>query len=336
MRRWLATLAVLAAGLAFAQPAEAALKLCNRTSYIVYAATSSVTGAGSATHGWTRVTPGDCQIALAGRLTVQSYLVYARSALAHSGPQRAWGGNFPFCVMDGNFTLSRKDIPPDCTGDVFSVPFATVDTHGQPDWTMTLDDQPRFASLEAAQLAGVKRLLKDNGYKIAAIDAKPDKSTGAALIDFRKKMQFADRDGNDKLFSALETEAAKRGGAPQGYTVCNDDKAPVAAAIAEAAGGDFVTRGWWRIAGGACARVITTPLKQSAVWLMAQRPGGAILVSGPDQFCVTDLEFEIKGRRNCVQRGFTQAGFARIATHSKGGGVAHIDSNGLRQPGMSK
>ena len=336
MRRRLAALAVLAAGLAFARPAEAALKLCNRTSYILYAATSSVTGAGSATHGWIRVVPGDCQTAIPEKLTAQSYLVYARSALAHSGPQRAWGGNFPFCVMDANFNLTRKGVPPDCTGDVFSAPFATVDTHGRADWTMTLDDQPGLVSLEAAQLAGVKRLLKDNGYKIAAIDAKPDKATGAALSDFRKKLHFADRDGNDKLFSVLETEAAKRGGAPQGYTVCNDDKAPLAAAIAEAAGGDFVTRGWWRIAGGACARVITTPLKQGAVWLTAQRPGGAILVSGPDQFCVTDLEFEIKGRRNCAQRGFAQAGFARIATHGRSGGVAHIDANGLRQPGISK
>lgn len=336
MRRWLAALAVLAASLAFGRPAEAALKLCNRTSYILYAATSSVTGTSSTTHGWVRVAPGDCQIALAGKLTAQSYLVYARSALAYSGPQRAWGGNLPYCVRDTNFNLSRKAIPPDCTGDVFSVPFATVDTHGRADWTMTLDDQPRFASLEAAQLAGVKRLLKDNGYKIAAIDAKPDKATGAALTDFRKKMQFADRDGNDKLFSVLETEAARRGGAPQGYTVCNDDKTPLAVAIGEATGGDFVTRGWWRIAGGACARVITTPLKQNAVWLTAQKPGGAILVSGPDQFCVTDLEFEIKGRRNCAQRGFAQAGFARIPTHGKGGGVAHIDANGLRQPGISK
>jgi uncharacterized membrane protein len=338
MRRWLAALAVLAVSLALASPASAALKLCNRTSYILYAATSAVFDRGSSTQGWTRIAPGDCQIGRPERLTSQSYLVYARSALAHSGPERAWGGDFPLCVKDANFVLNRRGNPAGCAGDVFAVSFAAVQTHNRPDWTMTFDEQPRLASLEAAQLAGVKRLLKDNGYRIAAIDAKPDKTTGAALSDFRKKMQFADRDGNDKLFTALETEAGKRGGTPQGYTVCNDDRADIIAAIAEPQGKDFVTRGWWHIAGGACARMITTPLKGSAVWLLAQKPGGDVTLSGPDQFCITALEFEIKGRKDCVQRGFVQAGFARIATHGKSGSVVHIDANGLVQPqtGMSK
>ena len=338
MRRWLAALAVLAGVTSFAAPASAALKLCNRTSYILYASTSAVFDRGSSTQGWTRIAPGDCQVARAERLTSQSYLVYARSALAHSGPERAWAGDFPLCVKDANFVLNRRENPPVCTGDVFAASFAMVETHNRPDWTMTFDDLPRYGALEAAQLAGVKRLLKDNGYKIGAIDARPDKPTGAALNDFRKKMHFSDQDGNDKLFAALETEAGKRGGTPQGYTVCNDDKADVIAAITEPAGTDFVTRGWWHIAGGACARMITTPLKESVVWLLAQKPGGGATVSGPDQFCVANLEFEIKGRRDCVSRGFVEAGFIRIPTHGKSGSVVHIDANGLVVPqtGISK
>lgn len=338
MRRGLAALAVLAAGLAFASPARAALKLCNRTSYILYAATSAVTGNGSSTQGWTRIAPGDCQIARPEKLSMQSYLVYARSALAHSGPERAWGGDFPLCVKDANFTLNRRGATANCTGDVFAASFATVETHNRPDWTMTFDDQPRYGALEAAQLAGVKRLLKDNGYKIAAIDAKPDKATGAALNDFRKKMKFEERAGNAELFTALETEAVNRGGTPQGYTVCNDDGADVMTAVAESTGADAVTRGWWHIAGHACARMITTPLKSAAVWLLAQKPGGAVTVSGPDQFCITGQEFEIKGRKDCVQRGFTEAGFARTPTRGKSGMVLHINESGLvtSQAGISK
>jgi uncharacterized membrane protein len=329
MRHWLAALAVLTASIAFAGPAEAALKLCNRTSYILYAATSAVSGGGSSTHGWTRVAPGDCQVARPEKLTSQSYLVYARSALAHSGPERAWGGDFPLCVKDANFTLNRRGATANCTGDVFAVPFATVETHNRPDWTMTFDDQPRLGALEAAQLAGVKRLLKDNGYKIAAIDIAPDKVTGAALNDFRKKMNFSARAGNEELFNTLEAQAAKRGGAPQGFTVCNDDSSDVMAAIAQPASADFITRGWWHIAGGACARMITTPLKEAAVWLTAQKPGGAVTVSGPDQLCVANQEFEIKGRKDCAQRGFAQAGFVRTPTRGKSGSVIHINANGL-------
>jgi len=332
MRRGLAALAMLAASLACASPAEAALKLCNRTSYILYAATSAVSGGGSSTKGWTRIAPGDCQIARPEKLSSQSYLVYARSALAHSGPERAWGGDFPLCVKDANFALNRRGVTANCAGDVFAVPFATIETHNRPDWTMTFDDQPHFGALEAAQLAGVKRLLKDNGYKIAAIDAKPDKITGAALADFRKKMNFAERAGNDELFAALEREAVKRGGTPQGYTVCNEDGSDVVAALAERAGADFVTRGWWHIAGHACARMITTPLKEAAVWLLAQKPGGGATVSGPDQFCVTNQEFEIKGRKDCIQRGFVSAGFARTPTQGKSGSVVHINANGLVAP----
>src|ERR1700761_1268885 len=336
MRRWLAALTVPAASFAFAAPAEAALKLCNRTSYILYAATASVTASGATVHGWTRIAPGDCQTALPEKLTAKSYLVYARSALAHSGPQRAWGGDYPLCVADANFTLPRRDNPPNCTGNVFAVPFATVETHGRPDWTMTFDDQPPRPSLEMAQLAGVRRLLKDNGYKVAAIDGRPDKATGAALADFRKKMKFAELDGNEKLFATLETEAGKRGGTPQGYTVCNDDGSDVMVAVGETASGDYVSRGWWRIASGACGRVITTPLNEKAIWLLAQRPGGATLVSGADQFCAATDAFEIKGRSNCAARNFAQAGFARIPTQGKNAGLVHIDANGLVQAGISK
>lgn len=332
MRNQLAALAVLTACIAAASPAHAALKLCNRTSYILYAATAAVTKSGAETHGWVRVAPGDCETAIADKLKPQSYLVYARSALANSGPGRAWGGDIPFCVRDGAFTLRQKSITPACTGDAFSAPFATLDTHGRADWTMTFDDDPRLTSLEAAQLAGAKRLLKDNGYAIAAIDAKPDKITGAALADFRKKMNFADKDGNDKLFATLESEAAKHGAPPEGFTACNDAKSNLVAALGESTGGDFVSRGWWRVAAGACARLITTPLKEDAIWLSVQKPGGVAVVTGPDMFCVAAQEFEIKGNQTCQARGYTQSGFARIPTRGKSGMLVHVDAKGLAGP----
>jgi uncharacterized membrane protein len=329
MRRWLAAVMVLAAGLAFAGPAQAALKLCNRTSYVLYAATASATKTGSTIHGWTRVAPGDCQTAIAQKLGAQSYLVYARSALAYSGPERAWGGGVRLCVKDPQFTLYQKGVASSCLDDFYAVPFAQVDTHGQPDWTMTFDDDPPLKTLEAAQLAGVKRLLKDNGYDIPAIDTKPDKPTGAALSEFRKKMRFSERAGNAELFAALEKEAARHEGKPQGYTVCNDGKMDLMAALAEQAGTDFVSRGWWRLAAGGCARMITSPLKSGAVWLLVQERSGAPLVSGADQFCTAAKAFEIKGRTGCSGRGFGQAGFLRMPTQGKPGVVAHVDAGGL-------
>src|SRR6202000_2780937 len=99
MRLWAALL-----GLAlWAAPAQAALNLCNRTSYVLYAATAAVTPPASEARGWTRIVPGDCSAARPEALTAPNIMVYARSGLGHSGPPRAWGGNFPVCVKDTDF-----------------------------------------------------------------------------------------------------------------------------------------------------------------------------------------------------------------------------------------
>src|ERR1700722_8086864 len=99
-RLWAGLLAMVLVGTV---PAHAELKLCNRTSYILYAATAATKSQRSSTQGWTRIIPGDCQVARSEALTAEAYLVHARSSLGYSGPARAWGGNFPMCVKDANF-----------------------------------------------------------------------------------------------------------------------------------------------------------------------------------------------------------------------------------------
>src|SRR3954471_13696396 len=126
-----------------AMPAQAALTLCNRTSYILYAATSAIQSPGSETQGWTRIAPGECQIARKEPLKAESYLVHARSALAHSGSPRAWGGAFPVCVKDADFMLKQSATQPYCTaGDSFALPFAGIANRGKADWTMNFDEKP--------------------------------------------------------------------------------------------------------------------------------------------------------------------------------------------------
>jgi uncharacterized membrane protein len=314
----------------WAVPAEAALKLCNRTSYVLYAATAAITGSGGETRGWTRIVPGDCQVARSEPLTAQAYMVYARSSLSHSGPPRAWGGNFPVCVKDVDFVLRQKAIQAACTeDDTFALPFAALNTHGRRNWTMTFDEAPAYPSLIAAQLAGVKRLLADNGFHIGAIDGKPDKATGTALAAFRARMHFPPSAGNAELFNALEAEARKTV-TPAGYTVCNDTGDMVLVALAQTVKGNAAVHGWWKIEGGACARAVTTPLASDAVWLLAQKKNGGTIVGGSDPFCITAVQFDIQGRGNCAARGFSQAGFAKTDTRGRSGYVAHIGSNGLK------
>jgi uncharacterized membrane protein len=308
-------------------PAKADLKLCNRTSYVLQAATSTIKNTDSLTQGWSHIIPGDCAVAIKGPLTA-SYLVYARTALAHAGPERAWGGAFPVCVKDSDFTLHQTVTQPYCTApDTFALPFAPVNFKNHRDWTMDFDETPALPSLTAAQLAGVKRLLGDNGYKVGAIDGKPSRPTGTALADFRGKMKFKPEDGNDALFAALE-KRAQTVSAPQGYAVCNDAAEPLLAAIAQTGPGKPTSRGWWRIAPKACARMVSTPLS-GPVFLLAQKLGGAPLVTGNEKFCTTAIAFETENRGNCAARGLNESGFVSTAGRGLAGYIAHIGPQGI-------
>ena len=332
--RWVLAAMLLAAGV-IPKPAHAALTLCNRTSYILYAATSAIQSPKSETEGWTRIAPGECQLARKEPLTAESYLVYARSGIAHSGPARAWGGAYPVCVKDMNFTIRQAVTPPYCTADdTFALPFAALDNRGKSAWTMNFDEKP-VMSLTEAQLAGVKRLLKDNGYAIAHIDGKPDKATGAGLADFRTRMKLGPNAGNAELFAALEAQARLKT-APAGYTVCNESRDVLLVALGQMDHAKPVSRGWWTVQPGGCAKAVTTPLKTDAVYLLAQKKTGSTLVAGSKTFCTTPVIFDIQGAENCAARGLTQSGFAMTVTKGQAGYVAHIGPTGLKEAAAAR
>jgi uncharacterized membrane protein len=331
---WLAVF-VCALVCASASHAQAALKLCNRTSYVVYAATAYASNADAVTQGWTRIVPGSCRIAIVHDLDAQDYYVYARSSLAHSGASRAWGGDTPFCVKDTNFAantpLAVRRCPSD---DLFDLPFARVNTHRMKSWTMTFSETPDIGSMSDATRAGLKRLLKDNGAAIGAIDARPEKSADDAIASFRKRLRLAANAGASDLFDALETEALKAG-APAGYAVCNDTADTIWVAIAQKTGTVWVARGWWKVATGGCAKIITEALATDKIYLLAQKPAGAPLVTGPAKFCVTNIEFEIQGRTRCAERGLVEAGFAETNVKGLGGFAAHVGDSRLVTPFVS-
>ena len=329
-------LAMLSALVALAPaPAHAALTLCNRTSYILYAATSAIQSPGSDTRGWTRIAPGECEVARKEPLTAESYLVHARSSIAHSGPSRAWGGAYPACVKDADFAVRQSVTQPYCSAeDTFALPFAALNNRGKSVWTMNFDEPPAM-SLSEAQLAGVKRLLVDNGYKIARIDGKPDKATGAALMDFRKRMRLDANAGNAALFDTLEQQARTRI-APAGYTVCNESRDALLVALGRKEMGPKSSRvsvsyGWWTVEPASCAKAITTPLKTDIVYLLAQKKNGSAVVGGPEKFCVTPVAFEIRGAQNCAGRALAEAGFAATPTKGLAGYVARIGPAGLKR-----
>jgi uncharacterized membrane protein len=314
---------------ALAAPAHAALSLCNQTTYILYAAIGYQTGSQAITQGWNRIVPGDCASPKLQPANTQFFFLSARSSRAHSGPSHVWGGPLHYCVKDTDFNLKTALGAQSCSmDDAFLMPFSAVNTGGAASWTTTLTESARIGSLEVARAIGIARLLNDIGYKITADKGPSNKSFDDALKKFKAKMRLPANASTADLFDALETEALKAS-APSGYSVCNDSDADIWAAIALKQGADFVSRGWWKVAPGACARTIATPLATDKVWLLAEGKGQRTLVGGPDKFCITDVEFETHGRGKCQAHGLSEAGFAATITKGVTGYAAHFGNNGL-------
>ncbi|MBL6852591.1 MAG: DUF1036 domain-containing protein [Alphaproteobacteria bacterium] len=331
MRVWCAFLGVLALA-TLATPATASMKVCNRTSYVLYTATASDAHSGINSQGWARVAPGDCRVALPADLSAPAYYIYARTSRAHSGAARAWGGDKPICVKDTNFATQNAFSARDCLSDDFyQLPFALVDTHHLRSWTTTFSESPALATLQQAQIAGFKRLLQDLGYRIAAVDGKPDPAADGALVDFRKRMRIAPNATIDDLFDALETEALKTA-TPSGYSVCNDTAKAVAAALAQRQGTTWVAHGWWKIGAGSCAKLVAELGSIDSLYLFVQKVNGPPLVTGKEKFCVADIQFDIEGRTNCGKRGLTEIGFLETKVRGLPGFSAHVGEQGLVKP----
>lgn len=307
-----------------ASPAQAALQLCNQTSYVLYAATGTQKNAEVATKGWLRVVPGACEIALSEALTADAYYLYARTSQAHAGSPRAWAGQTSLCAKDPNFSLRNPLGSRFCpSDDSFPLAFSRVDNNHLSAWTVTLTEQASITSLNAARQAGISRLLSDIGYRF-----KNPKVRDGALANFRSRAKLPADASADNLIDALETEAMKAA-TPAGYSICNDTKEPLWGALGTHEGQAWIARGWWKIAPGGCAHAITQPLKTDMVYLRVERQKKQTVVGGEAKFCVTEIEFEISGREKCASRGLREAGFAATKTSGKPGFAAHVSAEGL-------
>lgn len=315
------------AALFAAAPASAGLKLCNRTSYILYTAVAATAKGNTVTQGWTRIAPGSCETAVPTPLKSPPYYVYAQSSRSHSGASRAWGAGNKFCVKHGNFTLATP-MRGRCADDAFEVGFSEIATKGKPDFTETLTEKSSLATLDRARMAGLQRLLNDNGYKLPNIDGNDDKPTETALNNFRHKARLTRKATDADLFNALEKKAGETA-APAGYSVCNTTTTPFWAAIGQRNGKDWVSRGWWKVPPSNCATAITDPLDTDRIYVLADIPGKKPLTSGANKFCVTDIAFEIQGRNDCQKRGMREAGFTETNVKGADGYAAKIGPNGL-------
>jgi uncharacterized membrane protein len=316
------------AALVLARPASADLRLCDQTSYILYTAVGQATKTELDVHGWIRIAPGDCATVVDSGLNKPAYFLYARTSQAHSGPVRAWGGNVQICARDTNFGTKTKLPVKGCPGeDFYRMPFAVIDRRGKTSWQTTFTESRNIKSLHDAKHAGINRLLTDLGYRV---NVPGERARDQALDDFHKRMKLSADASDSELFDAMETEAMKAV-APAGYTVCDDAGEPLSVAIGMPKDKTVDTRGWWQLAPGACAHLLTEPLKTDRVYLLAEGKNKRLVVTGGAKLCVAETEFEISAKGACA-KGQTAKGFAVMYTSRRPGLVANVGDKGLLPP----
>ena len=73
-------------------------------------------------------------------------------------------------------------------------------------------------------------------------------------------------------------------------------------------------------------------MKTDRVFLLAERKGKHVVVSGPMKLCTADTQFEFVGRKACSGKGLAMVGFTVTQTKGRTGYVANVGDNGLLPP----
>jgi uncharacterized membrane protein len=114
------------------------------------------------------------------------------------------------------------------------------------------------------------------------------------------------------LFGALL--ACISGPALASFSVCNATNYPALVAFGFFDGEEWSSQGWWRIDAQNCAELSSVPLLGRYYYLYGvhEEIGGAW--SGNRSFCVGSDAFRIRGRSDCLARGYDRKGFYQVDT----------------------
>lgn len=319
--------------LLFPNAARADYRLCNATSYVLAGAIGFQSDPAHPrsewqARGWVRMVPGSCASVLEGRIRSGSYFVFARSIEAHQGPAKYFSGNQSFCTLPEDFAITGREA---CALRGYDTnEFIRVETKSGEEWTTTFGE-PRDYSLDHARVAGVQRLLRDNGFRIARIDGYAAKATRRSVMAFQRAAGREATGAIDDALVAALIEGAEREQAGSGLDICNRTRHLAWAAIGFRADDEDVSSGWIRIEPGTCAKAVKGKLAAARYFLYAEATDGkgavvrergrALVWSGNEPYCTKATRFEIKGREACAKRGYDQRNFLRVDT----GGRAHVE-----------
>ncbi len=297
-----------------ATDANADYKYCNNTSYVLRAAIAYESNNGWTSRGWWTLLPGQCRVVLPQDLKHRTYYTYAESVRGHKGGTKYFSGEHSFCTDEGYFTIQGRS---ECGGNGNDKgQFVEVRVGGGQTWTTTFTEPAEFNS-EKAEIAGVQRLLTDNGYDAGRIDGHLGRKTRRAINSF-KRANGVSVAGliSEELLNAL-AESASTSAQEEGFRFCNRTNENVWTAIGYELNDQWRSRGWWMLKPNTCAKVIKDALQSSEYYVYASvdRDNREVIVAGGDVgLCTADVKFDIKGREDCDLRGYNETSFAKVET----------------------
>ncbi len=307
----------------YAGSAEAALRLCNETSYVLHVAAAYQQGVASKTEGWVEVLPGDCESALANLPDKAQAYVYAKSDAAHNGKGLVFDGSERFCVgadLD-RFTVEGRR---DCRRRGYVEADLTPVAGGTGRRTVTFTEKDDFGR-RRARMAGTQRLLTDLQYDVGLVDGFGGERTREAEAAYKLRYRISGSKRGADLLAAL-VSTAREEATRRGLSLCNKSDHLVWAASGMLRDDVFESQGWTRVPVGECAQVISQNLTDRYYFYYAEavddkgRPvmqaGRQKIWSGDVGLCTKSTRFIIKGDEDCEARGFDRRGFAQIDTGS--------------------
>jgi len=325
LNRLLMAVLILLPALALSSPAKAG-QVCNETSYIIEAAMAWRTPAGLAVEGWAQIAPGGCA-EMGPEEDTEQYL-YARSTKAYLGGVREWRGGQSICVDEDDFSFEGVA---EC--EALGLESRAFRQLNEAERNRTvLVELADFK--ERAEEAGLQRLLQAAGYDINVIDGYAGRRTRRQVSAFETDVERQFGSDRTALLQALHDRALERN-ANAGLQVCNDTQLPMGAAVARATGNGWETRGWWRIAPGACAQAVSARITANETYVYAQLIDGDRLrpmAAGTERFCIAPARFTSEQRDECETTGFEGALFRAAPAPEAGGATLRFGIEDFEEP----
>ncbi len=301
--------------------AEASVRMCNETSYVLHVAAAYQRGVVSKSEGWVTLLQGQCKTALNNVLNSASAFVYAKSDPAHAGQGLLFSGSERFCVDEYNKPFAIEGRSECRRRGFFAADFTPVVRRGN---SSTVDFTEKNAlGPQRAILAGVQRMLTDLRYEIGTIDGFGGQRTREAIAAFKLRSRISGNPGNRQLLRQLIKVVRKEAG-QRGLIVCNKTKYQVWAATGIVKDDSFESAGWLYIAPENCMQGINSQLNDRYYFYYAEavadnglpliEAGRRKVWSGDFVMCTKQTRFVISGTENCLGRGFEAVKFRKVDT----------------------